>query len=312
MSRIKPQIRGYKNSRYDYRIGVYQQKRSKLNYILPTMFVMVVAFAGFTGYSYFNKKAVVLNQDTNDKPAQQTSVSSLFKEQVYQVREDQSLANKIKKQIDGMPKSTEWSISVRDLNTGRMANINSDKTYDGGNIADLFLIPGLEKKISSDNWKYNLGGNTIHDCVVDMLENANPKCRKLITDYTGYSKIGGAIAESGFSSVKIDETNKQISASDTAEMLYRLQTSKILSDKGRRAVFDALYEQKQRSGVPSVCVSQTKCLVANIAEEKDNFKNDASIVTHNSNKYVIVIISQNTSWKQINQLSSFVDREMNP
>ncbi len=313
MSRIKPQIRGYKNSRYDYRIGVYQTKRSKLNYILPTMFVLVIGFAGITGYSYLNKKSVVLSQDNNDKPAQQASVSSSsFKEQVYQVREDQDLAKKIKKQIDNMPKSTEWSISVRDLNTGRMANIDSDKVYDGTRFSDLFLIPGLEKKISSDNWKYNLGGNTIRDCVVDMLKNDNQKCRKLITDYSGYSKIGGSIAESGFKDVKIDESNKRVSTSDTAEMLYRLQTSKILSDKARRAVFDALYEQKQRSGVPTICSSVNKCLVANVAEEKDNFKNDAAIVTNNKSKYVIVVISKNTSWKQIDQLSSFIDREMNP
>ena len=312
MSRTKPQIRGYKNSRYDYRIGVYRQKRSKLNCILPSMFVMVIVLAGLTGYSYLNKKVVVLSQDTNDKPAQQANVSSSFKEQVYQVREDQDLAKKIKKQIDYMPKSTEWSVTVRDLNTGRMANINSDKLYDGGSISDLFLVPGLEKRISSDNWRYNLGGGTIRDCVVDMLKNDNPKCRKLITNYTGYPKIGGAIAESGFKSVKIDESNKQISTSDTAEMLYRLQTSKILSDKARRAVFDALYEQKQRSGVPVVCSGVSKCLVANIAEEKDSYKNDAAIVTNDKSKYVVVMMSKNTSWKQIKQLTSFIDREMNP
>lgn len=300
------------NSFYNYKTGAYQKQRSAFNFVLPIMFLVVLGSLAGTGYWVLNTKVVNARQDGDTKTIEKAEqAQNKFGEQSYTVREDEKLAEAILKKTQSMPASTEWAVSVRDLKTGRMANVNSDKIMPSASLYKLFLLAPLEKKLPADNWRIKINRFSVNECVIAMLKVSDNDCADALAGYSNWNKIDSINSELGFKNTKINKQNSQTTTTrDVAELMYRLQTSKILSDKGRRTVFDALYEQKYRDGIPAGCGEQ--CLVANKTGEIDNIKNDAAIVSHSGGQYVVVIMSKNTSWKQVAEVASFVDRELMP
>ncbi len=310
----KKLFRTNKNYNYDHKIGAYQRRRSAGSYVFMASFIVVMGGAVWAGHWALNSKVVNARQDgaAESSIKQATPTQQKFGEQTYSVREDEALTKTIKQKIDTMPKSTRWSVSVRDIRTGRMANVNSDEVMPAASVYKLFLLAPLEKKLPANNWSVYLGRSSVQDCVIAMLKMSDNDCAEAVMRYANPAKIDQINEELGFKNTKLNTMNNTpvTTARDAAEMMYRLQTSKILSDKGRRTVFDALYEQKYREGIPSGC--NNECLVANKTGDVDNIKNDVGVVSYGGNQYIVAIMSQNTSWKQIAELSGFINSEIIP
>lgn len=319
MKRNTKLIRGRDIRYYNYQSGTVARGRSRL---LTVLLPMVLVFSALGGGGYFGYKqfhfltsprpVLQSNETPSEKPANlDEQDSENLSPQAFRLREDEKLSNEIKKKIDGMPKSVTWAVSVRDLNTGRMANINSDRKMESASLYKLFLLPALEKKINADNWKSRLGKGTINDCVIAMIKVSDNECPRSVGEYAGWKNVNPLNASLGFTHTNIsDKSGNTTTARDVAEMMYRLQNSQILSDKARRAVFDALYAQKFRNGIPKGCGQE--CLVANKTGDIDNVKHDAAIVTHDSARYVVVIMTENGSWQNIADLAEQIDNIMLP
>jgi len=304
---------------YNYHSGTVAKGRSRiLTVILPICIVFAaLGGGGYFGYQQFNlmtSPQTVLQ--SNETPAQDPANideqdADNLSQQAFRLREDEKLSSEIANKIDDMPKSITWAVSVRDLNTGRMANINADRKMESASLYKLFLLPALEKKINADNWKSRLGKGTINDCVIAMIKVSDNECPKAVGDYAGWKNVNPLNASLGFTHTNIsDKVGNTTTARDVSEMMYRLQNSQILSDKGRRTVFDALYAQKFRSGIPKGCGQD--CLVANKTGDIDNVKHDAAIVTHDNARYVVVIMTENGSWQNIADLAEQIDNIMLP
>ena len=303
---------------YNYHSGTVARGRSRLlTLFLPLVLVFsALGGGGYFGYKQFNfitspQTVLQSNEAPAEEPESLEEQDDSLAQQAFRLREDERLSNEIKKKIDGMPKSITWAVSVRDLNTGRMANINADRKMESASLYKLFLLPALEKKISADNWKSRLGKGSINDCVIAMIKVSDNDCPRAIGEYAGWKNVNPLNASLGFTHTSIsDKAGNTTTARDVSEMMYRLQNSQILSDKGRRTVFDALYAQKFRSGIPKGCGQD--CLVANKTGDIDNVKHDAAIVTHDTARYVVVIMTENGSWQNIADLAEQIDNIMLP
>lgn len=169
----------------------------------------------------------------------------------------------------------------------------------------------LEKKLSADYWKSRLGNQTINSCVEAMIKKSDNDCANAVGNYAGWKTIDPLNQGLGFTKTKINaKDNQQTTARETADLLYRLQNSQILSDKGRRVFFDAFYEQQHRYGIPAGCGQD--CLVGNKTGESNNVKHDAAIVTHGSTQYVVVIMSTGANWAQLADVAHTIDLAMLP
>ena len=306
---------GRKTNRYfDYRIGAYSERRSLWSTIfLPTLVLLILSSIGTAGYVYYQKNKVILSTETT--PAQAIELPLLTQEQIdqksLQAKEDTSLVRTIQKEIDQMPDGSEWEVSLRDLKSGRMANVNSDTSIQAASLYKLFLLAPLEKKINADNWKSVIGKTSINDCVMAMIKLSDNDCPQSLANYINWKNIDPYNQTLGFKQTKINSKDGQTTtAREVSEMMYRLQNSQILSDKARRLVFDALYEQTFRSGIPAGCGAD--CLVGNKTGDLDGYRHDAAVVTHGSSKYVLVIMTKDATWTQIADLSATIDREMLP
>lgn len=300
---------------FNHQLGVTNTRPSlMLSVFLPLVITIgLIGGGGLYGYDYYQKSRPVLL--STDQPAEVVKVpkedSEPISPKAYQAKEDEQLAKTIQKKIDSLPKNSEWSVSVRDLNSGRMANINADTSTRAASLYKLFLLSPLEKKISADNWKSSFGNQTINSCVTAMIKVSDNDCPQSLGSYINWKTVDLHNESIGFKNTKISKTGAQVTTTrDVSELMYRLQNSQILSDKARRLVFDSLYEQKYRSGIPAGCGSE--CLVGNKTGEIDNFKHDAAIIKHDSSQYVLVIMSTGASWQQVADVAHSIDDAMLP
>lgn len=302
------------NRYFNHRIGAYNAKTSILkSIVMPSIGMVLVGVGGYVGYDLYKNNLPALSN--NNQPSLIQPKETLSQEQIDQkaleAREDEVLVGAIKGKIKEMPEGSEWQVSVRDLKSGRMANINSDTPMTSASLSKLFLLAPLEKRISADNWKSYIGRQSINDCVTVMIRVSDNDCAKLIGNYVGWRNVDSHNQSLGFMKTKLNIDNGQVTtAREVNDVMYRLQNSMILSDKARRLVFDALYSQKYRDGIATGCGQG--CLVASKHGEIDEYKHDAAIVTHESSQYVVVIMTKNAKWSNIAELAKVIDREMLP
>lgn len=299
---------------YEHNSGIVNNRRSVLlTVFLPILIIGAMVSGGLVGYDYYKESRPVLQ--STEKPTPTQSIAAADEEQTsqksYQAKEDKQLAALIREKVDEMPKNTKWGISVRDLNSGRMANINADSPMQTASLYKLFLLAPLEKKINADYWKSSLGKQTIGSCVTAMIQVSDNDCGNAVGTYAGWKNVDVLNKSLGFVNTKVNTKDGNVTTPrEVSELMYRLQNSQILSDKARRLVFDALYEQKYREGIPKGCGEQ--CLVGNKTGDIDNVRHDTAVVTHGKARYIVTIMSTNGSWTQIADIARAVDDAMNP
>lgn len=301
---------------YEYNSGIVNTKRPVfLAVFLPVLlFFSLVGWGGVYAYNSYQENRPVLQ--SNDATAPQVQTVAVAEEEptaqkAFQAKEDKQLASLIREKVDGMPKNTKWAVSVRDLNSGRMANVNADSKMEAASLYKLFLLAPLEKKISADYWKSSLGKQSISSCVTAMIQVSDNECANSVGTYTGWKTVDVLNQSLGFTNTTVNtKDGNKTTAREVSELMYRLQNSQLLSDKARRLVFDALYDQKYRDGIPAGCGQE--CLVGNKTGEIDDVRHDTAVVTHGGAKYIVTIMSTNGSWKQIADIAHTVDGAMNP
>lgn len=307
-------IRGPKIQYFNHNFGVVNARRPKtLTVFLPTLVTVFVIGSVFFGFGALQNSR--LAQRADDKPKvvvqQPAADEAEARPKSKEAREDKALAKTIEIKLKTMPRGTKWAVSVRDLNSERMANINADQQEEAAGIHNLFLLAPLEKKLHAEHWNSKLGKQSIAACVEQMIKKSDIDCANALGGYAGWKTIDSYNQTIGFTKTKISSKDDQkTTARETANLLYRLQNSQILSDIGRRAFFDALYEQDYRYGIAAGCGQD--CLVGNKTGESSKVKHDAAIVTHNKAQYVVVIMSSGANWAQLAEIAKTIDQAMTP
>lgn len=226
-------------------------------------------------------------------------------------QEDDILKSVIQDKLSTYGSSEEWSVFVYDLDTDRTVSINADKLYTSASLYKLFLLEALEKKVPFDQWQWTwVAGKPISECVNNMLKTSDDPCAQELGDYVGWNEIDKINQERGFKNTKFTGTNgRETSASDVGELFVKLKKGEMLSDFARRSIFDSLYQQSPKKGIAKGCA---KCRTANKIGELQGTAHDAGIVTHGSHDYVLVLMSKDGTFKQIEDLTKLVELKLAP
>lgn len=244
--------------------------------------------------------------DTTQKPGEEDKLKNAEKK----AREDEQLAKKVKDKLKNIPGGQKWSVHVRDVNSDRMANVNADNLLNASSFSNLLVTAPLEAKQPASKWGYRLGQSTTAKCLQELISANDQTCKQLINRSAKLADADKVLEGHGLKKTVLNDKEQKTTAREMGELLYKLQNSQVLSDKARRIVFDGLYGQKQREGIPSSC--NNECLVASIAGEDKGVRHNAAIVTKGSSKYVVVIMTNGGSWSQIADVSSMIRSELQP
>jgi beta-lactamase class A len=223
-------------------------------------------------------------------------------------RENDALKELINEKIASYPSDQKWAVFMYDLKNGNKVEINKDQVMPAASLYKLFLLEALESKLPFSKWAYTWsGGNNIQTCVEEMLQSSDSACAEDLSNYIGAGVVNKLNQKNGFNHTSIAGADgRTTSADDVGELLLRLQKGQILSDYARRFVFDTLYQQINKDGFAAGCGD---CRTADKIGQLSSVANDAGIVTYGNHSYVLVVLSQGGSLKQIADITKTIQNQ---
>jgi beta-lactamase class A len=190
-----------------------------------------------------------------------------------------------------------YGIAVMELG-GRSGKANGNKQYTAASTYKLFVAYAVFKEIDAGTMHWTDGvvnGMNVEQCFDAMIVKSDNPCAKTLGDNIGWGKIDGQMDGLGLTSTNVASGNMLTTASDLALFLYKLENGTLVSSTHRARLLDAMKRQIYRSGIPA----GTGVSVADKVGFIDGLLHDAGIVYGPKRSYVLVIMSNGSSWSQL-------------
>lgn len=311
LKKIKKIFTVEKRAYFHHKYGTYLRKNRK-----KQTFIWASSLLGMCGCFLFVGTYLI--------PLIQTSSYMQARQNSYQAQDSQEVSTEDKKlkpisrknselevivnnALDEFASDSPWSVYVYDLKDDSSVQINSDKALDSASLYKLFLIEYLEQKLPYDEWANTwLADQSVADCVYNMLRASDDPCSEDLANYLNLEAVDNFNEINDYKNTSFaGHSGKQTTAADVGKLFVSMKKGQILSDNARRFVFDALYQQDIKRGIPKGCGED--CRTANKQGELSDIAYDAGVVTHGKRDYVLVVMSQGGSFKQIADLTKIID-----
>jgi beta-lactamase class A len=275
--------------------------------ITAALIVGLVGFAGLT---------TAIKHSTSQTFAAQTSKAAKLNTK-SPITSDADINNI----VDLQPVLDKWNADHKDQKWAAVATslsgpsfdarINADKPFESASIYKLFLtIPLFQQVPVEQQPKVTMSVNgskkSIATCVDLMLRLSDNPCGEAAGDYVNWSKAGNIMKQKGFTHTMFGKDGIKTSASDTAAYLQGL-SGDMFTRPAKDSIMKSLYQQRYRDGIPAGCPG---CTVANKTGQINDVVHDAAIVQYKGGTYILVIFSENGSFKQIAQLTGQIQQKI--
>lgn len=195
-----------------------------------------------------------------------------------------------------------WGIAVKSLSGPEFqAQLNADRQFRSASLYKLFLVQPLFSRYSlSQQQTTSVASRSVAACLDVMLRLSDNPCGEAIAQKLGWSKVTRELKAAGYMNTDFSKGERLVtSAGDTALFLERLNEG-MLDEQSRATVMKSLLAQRWNKGIPAGC---TGCQVANKTGNLGSIMNDAAIVQYAGGSYVLAIVSEGGSFKQIAELT---------
>ncbi len=191
---------------------------------------------------------------------------------------------------------------------GRRASYNDTKSFTTASTYKLFVAYSALKRVEEGKWHWTdqiTGGRNLSTCLDDMIVKSDNACGaalllKIGDPITDEIHAIGCVNSSFWGNDGIKTT-----AADLALFLAELHTGQILTQQtNRNLLINAMGRNIYRSGIPAGIGSAT---VADKVGFMDGLLHDAAIVYSPTGTYVLVIMTNGSSWATIADLASRIE-----
>lgn len=190
----------------------------------------------------------------------------------------------------------------------RRANYQASQSFTTASTYKLFVAYSALLRIENGSWHWDdqiNGGRDLTKCFDDMIVLSDNACGHALLDKIGFSTITkevqaiGCVGTSFLGSDGIKTTPE-----DLALLLGLLQTGRILSTQSSRdTLINAMKRNVYRKGIPAGASG----IVADKVGFLDTLLHDAAIVYAPTGPYVLVIMTDGSSWNSIAQLTREIE-----
>ena len=190
----------------------------------------------------------------------------------------------------------------------RRASYNSDASFTTASTYKLFVAYSSLKRIESGQWHWSdqiLSGQDLTSCFNDMIVNSDNVCGEALLKKIGFANITNEAHDIGCEDTSFMGSDAiKTTPNDLALLLAELQTGQILSQQSSRdTLIGAMKGNIYRRGIPSG-VSAT---VADKVGFLNSLLHDAAIVYAPTGTYVLVIMTDGSSWANIADLTRQIE-----
>jgi beta-lactamase class A len=202
----------------------------------------------------------------------------------------------------------DYGITVREIGgRGWSASSGGGKSYVTASTYKLFVAYSILKRI--DSGEYHWGDSTYNTdmatCFNRMIINSDNPCAEAMGKRIGWNVIINEMHSLGLSSTIHSDTFHS-TPNDEALLVGKLARGEILSGSSRNLLISLMEQQHYRLGIPA----GTGVLVADKVGFLSGYLHDAAIVYGPTATYVLVIMTNSSSWSQIADTAHQIQAQM--
>jgi beta-lactamase class A len=203
-----------------------------------------------------------------------------------------------------------FGVSLIELSgSHRRATYNETKTFVTASTYKMFVAYSTLRRIDAGTWNWGdaniSAGRNLEKCFDDMIVRSDNACAEALLAKIGFKQITDEVRAIGLGNTSfITGNTPQSTAGDEALFLAQLESSQLpLSVDSRGRLLDAMKRNIYRRGIPAGASGQ----VANKVGFLWGLLHDASIVYSPSGTYILVIMSDGSSWDAIADLTRQIE-----
>lgn len=190
----------------------------------------------------------------------------------------------------------------------RRAAYNSTQSFVTASTYKLYVAYSTLLRIESGAWKWTdqiQGGRDLAKCFDDMIVVSDNACARTLLEKIGFTTITNEVHAIGCINTSfLGNDGIKTTAEDLALLLAQLQTGQILEQQSSRDILiNAMKRNIYRQGIPK----GINAVVADKVGFLDGLLHDAAIVYASTGPYVLVILTDGSSWADIAQLTREIE-----
>jgi beta-lactamase class A len=190
---------------------------------------------------------------------------------------------------------------------GLSAQHDSTKSFITASTYKLFVAYDTLRKVEKGDWEWSdqvVGGRNLATCFDDMIVKSDNACAEALYKKIGYQKVIDDVRKLGLSHTFLGSSGQETTSGDLALFLNKLYSGSIdLKISSRDRLISAMKRNVYRSGIPA----GTSGTVANKVGFLNGLFHDASIVYSSKGNYVLVIMSDGSSWANIAEITKKIE-----
>jgi len=206
--------------------------------------------------------------------------------------------------------SGTYGVSMVELSgQKRRAEYNAGAQFTTASTYKLFVVYSALLRVENGSWKYSdqiSGGRDLAQCIDDTIVKSDNPCAEAMLRKAGFSAVTNEAKALGATSTSFMGSNGiKSTARDEAVFMGALYSGQLLSQQASRdRLINALKRNVYRKGVPA---GVPGVAVANKVGFLDGLLHDAAIVYSPSGAYVLVILTDGSSWANIAELTKQIE-----
>jgi len=195
-----------------------------------------------------------------------------------------------------------FGVSLIELSgQNRRASYGENKSFTTASTYKLFVAYSTLKRIESGVWKWTdkiTPDRNLSVCFDDMIVKSDNTCGALLLEKVGNKNVNNDARDIGCTGTSfVGGDNIKTTSADLSLLLAELQSGQILNQQENRDILiNAMKRNVYRKGIPS---GITDSIVADKVGFMDGLLHDASIVYSPNGTYILVIMTDGSSWSTI-------------
>ncbi|MDR2063543.1 MAG: class A beta-lactamase-related serine hydrolase [Candidatus Nomurabacteria bacterium] len=188
-------------------------------------------------------------------------------------------------------------------------DIRGDKVWTAASTYKVFVAYSILQAIDRGDVQWTdkaYNDNSLEYCFEVMIVESNNECARWWLDKKGFEKVTEEAQAVGAVSTTFKHGDMRTSANDLALMLGKLYDGTFASKASCERLLELMKRQTHRDGIPA----GTDGVVANKVGWLDGLLHDAGIIYADDGDYILVVMTDDSTWKTIAAAAKAVQGRM--
>lgn len=208
--------------------------------------------------------------------------------------------------LDSIFAGADYAVQVVSMaNDATIVSIDPEQQFTGASTYKLFVAYSMISAVENGTmtWNTPFNGQTLGSCFDTMIVNSDNACPLAWLNMKNPLTVQQEMRDAGFMNSGFAD-DSYVTAGDLADYLTRLYKGTFMDADSRAKLLEDMKTQVYRSGIPTGIGEHGT--VADKVGFLDGLLHDAAIVYSDKGDYVMVILTDGSSWSAIAQAAGAI------